>query len=79
MKVELIKNNEGRAVGYRLIKELSDDPEVLDTIGALHYWGKKEANVKEDIQYAGRVFNSEGTTEITFFRKTEKLKRKEKK
>lgn len=50
MKAELIKSKEGRAMGYRLIQEPSDDPEVLDTIGALHYWGKREEEIEIDLQ-----------------------------
>jgi hypothetical protein len=77
MKVVIIKNIGGRAVGYRLIRELNDDPEILETLRALHYWGKREGNVKGGIEYAGRVSQkgTDDTVELTFLRKDENKKR----
>lgn len=77
MKVEIIKNESGRAIGYRMIRESSDNPEILETISALHYWGKKEGNVKGDVQYAERVSEkgTDNTSEIVFLRKEVKKKK----
>ena len=63
MKLELIRNSDDRIVGYKLIKEESDDTASFEAIRDMHFFGVND-NV---IKYHGRTSDiTDATTELKF-------------
>ena len=51
MKVELIKDDDDKPIGYKIIKENDDDCDVINNIRNLIFFGFDDPHVK----YAGRT------------------------
>lgn len=60
MKAELIRNSNNQVVGYKLIKEPTDDLETFERMRDMHFWGVDE----EVITYNGRVSDKETDTTV---------------
>ena len=63
MKVEIIRNNDNKVVGYKIVRESIDDRETIERIRDMYFWGHLGK-----IKYDGRSseFHSDETSEIRF-------------
>jgi hypothetical protein len=63
MRVEIIRNNDNKVVGYKIVRESIDDRETIERIRDMYFWGHLGK-----IKYDGRSseFDSDETTEIRF-------------
>jgi len=59
MKMELTRNADNKVVGYKLIKEASDDVETFETVRDMYFWSLNN----KVLVYDGRV--SDKTTDET--------------
>jgi len=48
MRVELTKDEEGKAIGYKLLPDNVDDKKVLGSIRNMHFWGLGDKVIKYD-------------------------------
>lgn len=64
MKAELIRNSNNKVVGYKLIKETTDDLETFERMRDMHFWGIEDSV----ITYNGRVSDkqTDETVELKF-------------
>jgi len=58
MKIELIKNEQGQAVGYKMIAETAEDTPIIEMIRDLNFWGYGENTV----EYKGRNCGEDDVT-----------------
>jgi predicted N-acetyltransferase YhbS len=72
MRIELIKDERGRNVGYKIIAETSADTPDIEQVRDLHFWGFGDTK----IVYDGRKSedDSDTTVELRFIQKGEKGK-----
>lgn len=48
MRIELIKKENGFAIGYKMILEEGEDPSIIEQIRDMYFWGYKEYGVDYD-------------------------------
>jgi hypothetical protein len=74
MKVEIISNNDNNVVGYKIVRESTDDRETIERIRDMYFWDHLG-----EIKYDGRVteVDSDDTTEIRFIREDHQKKQEE--
>ena len=68
MKLELLRNADNKVVGYKMIKELSDDTAVFEQIRDMYFW-----NIDDQVlTYDGRTSDEQDyTTSLKFVTKEE--------
>ena len=65
MKIELVKNENGLTIGYKMIAETSEDTPIIEQVRDMYFWGYEQTKV----EYDGRVSandKNDTTTEIRF-------------
>lgn len=69
MKLELLRNADNKVVGYKMIKESSDDTAIFEQIRDMYFWNMDD----QVLDYDGRTTNDEGyTTTLKFATKEHK-------
>ena len=75
MKMELIRNGKNRVVGFKLIREATDDIATIEQCRDMLFWGFDE----EEIGYNGRKTNDKcETVELKFATKAHRKEEREK-
>ena len=69
MKIELMRNDANKVVGYKLLREDGDDIATVEQVRDMLFWGMDE----DVIDYNGRRTNEKGETiELKFATKAHK-------
>ena len=74
MKMELIRNDANRVVGYKLIREATDDIATIEQARDMLFWGMDE----DELGYNGRKTENDETIELRFATRAHRREEREK-